>query len=82
MLIVVCVHTQENCLGLTCDPVAGLVQVPCIERNAFAAVKAINASHLALTREGVHIISLDDVVAVLKKTGPCLRACAPSFSLL
>src|SRR3712207_76722 len=49
----------EHNLGLTCDPVAGLVQVPCIERNAIASVKAINAARLALHGDGRHLVSLD-----------------------
>ncbi|SDC41911.1 L-serine ammonia-lyase [Belnapia rosea] len=59
----------EHNLGLTCDPVAGLVQVPCIERNAIAAVKAINAARLALHGDGRHLVSLDQVVATMRQTG-------------
>ena len=59
----------EHNLGLTCDPVAGLVQVPCIERNAVAAVKAINAARLALHGDGRHLVSLDQVVATMRQTG-------------
>ncbi|MFC7739332.1 L-serine ammonia-lyase [Roseomonas sp. GCM10028921] len=59
----------EHNLGLTCDPVAGLVQVPCIERNALAAVKAINASRLALHGDGTHRVSLDQAVATMRQTG-------------
>src|SRR6202034_3118087 len=54
---------MEHNLGLTCDPVRGLVQVPCIERNAMAAVKAINAARLALQGDGSHKVSLDQVIA-------------------
>ena len=59
----------EHNLGLTCDPVAGLVQVPCIERNAIAAVKAINAVQMALRGNGEHFISLDKVIQTMKETG-------------
>ena len=60
---------MEHNLGLTCDPVAGLVQVPCIERNAMAAVKAINAARLALRGDGQHLVSLDKVIKTMKETG-------------
>jgi len=60
---------MEHNLGLTCDPVGGLVQVPCIERNAVAAVKAINASQLALAGDGSHLVSLDRVIEVMRQTG-------------
>lgn len=59
----------EHNLGLTCDPIAGLVQVPCIERNAMAAVKAINAARLALRGNGEHCVSLDSVIQTMKDTG-------------
>ncbi len=59
----------EHNLGLTCDPVGGLVQVPCIERNAIAAVKAINACRLALHGDGTHRVSLDQAVATMEQTG-------------
>lgn len=59
----------EHHLGLTCDPVCGLVQVPCIERNAFAAVRAIDAGMFALLSDGKHLISFDKVVKVMKATG-------------
>jgi len=59
----------EHNLGLTCDPVAGLVQVPCIERNAIAAVKAINGARLALHGDGRHLVSLDQAVATMRQTG-------------
>lgn len=59
----------EHNLGLTCDPIAGLVQVPCIERNAMAAVKAINAARLALRGDGHHYVSLDKAILVMKQTG-------------
>ena len=60
---------MEHNLGLTCDPVAGLVQVPCIERNAVGAVKAIEASRLALVGTGEHRVSLDQVIETMRKTG-------------
>ncbi|HEX2762741.1 MAG TPA: L-serine ammonia-lyase [Allosphingosinicella sp.] len=60
---------MEHNLGLTCDPVAGLVQVPCIERNAVGAIKAIEASRLALIGDGSHLVSLDQVIETMRKTG-------------
>ncbi|HEV7716725.1 MAG TPA: L-serine ammonia-lyase [Steroidobacteraceae bacterium] len=60
---------MEHNLGLTCDPVAGLVQIPCIERNAMGAVKAINASRLAMRGDGTHKVSLDQVIATMRQTG-------------
>jgi L-serine dehydratase len=60
---------MEHHLGMTCDPVAGLVQVPCIERNAMGAVKAINAARLALAGDGRHLVTLDRVIATMKATG-------------
>ena len=60
---------MEHNLGLTCDPVGGLVQVPCIERNAVGAVKAIEASRLALIGDGSHRVSLDQVIETMRKTG-------------
>ena len=60
---------MEHNLGLTCDPVGGLVQVPCIERNAMGAVKAINAARLALRGDGTHRVSLDRVIATMRQTG-------------
>ncbi|NNG00092.1 MAG: L-serine ammonia-lyase [Desulfobacteraceae bacterium] len=60
---------MEHNLGLTCDPVAGLVQVPCIERNAMGAIKAINAARLALRGDGTHFISLDKVIQTMRQTG-------------
>ncbi|WP_434353852.1 L-serine ammonia-lyase [Psychrobacter sp. HD31] len=59
----------EHNLGLTCDPIEGLVQVPCIERNAMAAVKAINASRLARRGDGTHFVSLDKAIETMKETG-------------
>ena len=60
---------MEHNLGLTCDPVAGLVQIPCIERNAMGSVKAINAARLALRGDGSHKVSLDQVIATMRQTG-------------
>jgi L-serine dehydratase len=60
---------MEHNLGLTCDPVAGLVQIPCIERNAMGAVKAINAARLATRGDGTHKVSLDQVIATMRQTG-------------
>jgi L-serine dehydratase len=60
---------MEHNLGLTCDPIGGLVQVPCIERNAMGAVKAINAARLALQGDGTHKVSLDKVIRTMRQTG-------------
>ncbi|HEY1879376.1 MAG TPA: L-serine ammonia-lyase [Caulobacteraceae bacterium] len=60
---------MEHNLGLTCDPIGGLVQIPCIERNAMGAVKAIDAARLALLGDGQHSVSLDKVIATMKRTG-------------
>ena len=60
---------MEHNLGLTCDPVGGLVQVPCTERNAMGAIKAINAARLALAGDGTHRISLDKVITTMRLTG-------------
>lgn len=60
---------MEHNLGLTCDPVCGLVQVPCIERNAIGAVKAVNAARLAMRGDGSHYVSLDSVIATMYETG-------------
>lgn len=60
---------MEHNLGLTCDPIGGLVQIPCIERNAMGAVKAIDASRLALRGDGTHHVSLDKVIETMRQTG-------------
>ncbi|MEJ2759196.1 MAG: L-serine ammonia-lyase [Anaerolineales bacterium] len=60
---------MEHNLGLTCDPVRGLVQIPCIERNAMGAIKAINATRIALRGDGAHHVSLDTVIATMRQTG-------------
>jgi L-serine dehydratase len=59
----------EHHLGMTCDPIGGLVQVPCIERNAMGAVKAITAASLALAGDGTHRVHLDEVIATMRQTG-------------
>ena len=59
----------EHHLGMTCDPVGGLVQVPCIERNAFGAVKAVTAASLALRGDGKHFMPLDNCVETMRQTG-------------
>jgi L-serine dehydratase len=60
---------MEHCLGLTCDPIGGLVQIPCIERNAISANKAITAARMALRGDGAHRVSLDQVIATMRATG-------------
>jgi L-serine dehydratase len=64
---------MEHNLGLTCDPIGGLVQVPCIERNAMGAVKAINAARLALQGDGRHKVSLDRVIVTMRQTGADMK---------
>jgi len=64
---------MEHNLGLTCDPVGGLVQVPCIERNAMASVKAINAARIALRGDGTHYVSLDKVIKTMRDTGADMK---------
>lgn len=65
---------MEHNLGLTCDPIAGLVQIPCIERNTMGAIKAINASKLALRGDGTHRVSLDQVILAMKQTGEDMKS--------
>ena len=65
---------MEHNLGLTCDPVGGLVQVPCIERNAMGSVKAINAARMALRGDGKHFISLDKVIRTMRQTGADMKS--------
>ncbi len=65
---------MEHNLGLTCDPIGGLVQIPCIERNAMGAVKAINAMRLAMHNEGEHRVSLDEVIAAMRHTGEDMQS--------
>ena len=64
---------MEHNLGLTCDPIGGLVQIPCIERNAMGSVKAINASRMALRSDGKHRVSLDKVIKTMRDTGRDMR---------
>ncbi len=64
---------MEHNLGLTCDPIGGLVQIPCIERNAMGAIKAIDAARLALVGDGEHFVSLDKVIATMKRTGEDMK---------
>jgi L-serine dehydratase len=72
---------MEHHLGMTCDPIAGLVQIPCIERNAMGAVKAVNAARLALLGDGQHFVSLDKVIATMKQTGKDMLAIYKETSL-
>ena len=65
---------MEHNLGLTCDPIGGLVQVPCIERNAMGAVKAINAARMALRGDGQHFVSLDKVIRTMRQTGADMKS--------
>ncbi len=65
---------MEHNLGLTCDPIGGLVQIPCIERNAMAAVKAINAARMALRNKGAQHVSLDEVIETMRETGFDMQA--------
>ena len=65
---------MEHHLGLTCDPVGGLVQIPCIERNAIAAVKALNAARMALRGDGSHFVSLDKVIKTMRETGADMKS--------
>jgi L-serine dehydratase len=72
---------MEHNLGLTCDPIGGLVQIPCIERNAMGAVKAIDAARLAMLGDGQHTVSLDKVIATMKRTGEDMNAIYKETSL-
>jgi L-serine dehydratase len=65
---------MEHNLGLTCDPVGGLVQIPCIERNAMGAIKAINATRIALRGDGKHYVSLDKVIKTMRETGADMKS--------
>jgi L-serine dehydratase len=64
---------MEHNLGMTCDPVGGLVQIPCIERNAMGAIKALNASRMALKGDGQHYVSLDNVIKTMRETGADMK---------
>lgn len=72
---------MEHHLGLTCDPIAGLVQIPCIERNAMGSVKAVNASRMALIGDGQHHVSLDKVIKTMKQTGMDMQSIYKETSL-
>jgi L-serine dehydratase len=72
---------MEHHLGLTCDPIGGLVQIPCIERNAMGSVKAMNAARLALLGDGQHYVSLDKVISTMKQTGKDMMAIYKETSL-
>ncbi|MDR3492574.1 MAG: L-serine ammonia-lyase [Gammaproteobacteria bacterium] len=72
---------MEHHLGMTCDPIGGLVQIPCIERNAMGAVKAVNAARLALLGDGTHYVTLDKVIATMKQTGKDMMSIYKETSL-
>ncbi|MCB1112785.1 MAG: L-serine ammonia-lyase, partial [Chlamydiia bacterium] len=72
---------MEHNLGLTCDPIMGLVQIPCIERNTMGAIKAINACLLALHGDGIHRVSLDQVIATMRQTGRDMQTMYKETSL-
>lgn len=72
---------MEHHLGMTCDPINGLVQIPCIERNAMGAVKAVNATRLALLGDGSHFVTLDKVIATMKQTGKDMMSIYKETSL-
>ncbi|MEJ8858568.1 L-serine ammonia-lyase [Variovorax robiniae] len=72
---------MEHNLGLTCDPVGGMVQIPCVERNAMGAVKAINAARMALRGDGSHYVSLDAVIQTMKQTGEDMKSTYKETSL-
>ena len=72
---------MEHNLGLTCDPIMGLVQIPCIERNTMGAVKAITAAQLSLRGDGTHRVSLDQVIATMRQTGKDMKSIYKETSL-
>lgn len=72
---------MEHNLGLTCDPIKGLVQIPCIERNTMGAIKAINAMILAMKGDGIHKVSLDQVIATMRQTGHDMQSIYKETSL-
>lgn len=72
---------MEHNLGLTCDPIKGLVQIPCIERNTMGAIKAINAAMLAMQGDGTHRVSLDQVIATMRQTGNDMKSIYKETSL-
>jgi L-serine dehydratase len=65
---------MEHHLGMTCDPIGGLVQIPCIERNAFGAIKAIAAASLAMHGDGTHRVTLDEVIETMRQTGADMQS--------
>ena len=65
---------MEHNLGMTCDPIGGLVQIPCIERNAMGAVKAINAARMSMSESGEHKVSLDQVIETMYRTGQDMQS--------
>jgi L-serine dehydratase len=65
---------MEHNLGMTCDPIGGLVQIPCIERNAMGSVKAINAARIAMSETGEHKVSLDQVIETMYRTGQDMQS--------
>ena len=65
---------MEHNLGLTCDPICGLVQIPCIERNTMGAIKAINAAYLSLHGDGRHVVNLDQVIETMRQTGEDMKS--------
>jgi len=65
---------MEHHLGMTCDPIGGLVQIPCIERNAMGAIKAVTAASLAMRGDGEHLVSLDKVIATMRQTGADMQS--------
>ena len=71
----------EHHLGMTCDPVGGLVQIPCIERNAVGAVKAIHAARLAMQSDGGHNVSLDQAIETMRQTGRDMQSAYKETSL-
>jgi L-serine dehydratase len=64
---------MEHNLGLTCDPVGGMVQIPCIERNAMGSMKAVNAARMAMRGDGSHYVSLDSVIKTMMQTGADMK---------
>ena len=72
---------MEHNLGLTCDPVKGLVQIPCIERNSMGAIKAINASRLSLNTDDTHKVTLDQVIKTMNETGKSMSKIYKETSL-
>ena len=65
---------MEHHLGMTCDPIGGLVQIPCIERNSMGAMKAITAARIAMRGDGTHVVTLDEVIETMFRTGMDIQA--------